>query len=378
MIAFIVLTFLAALESVFLLFLARMRQGLRWLPSPGDGAVTASAPPPRVAVVVAMRNEASTIKDCIASLAAQDHPHDRMRFILVDDASQDDTGAIARAATAGDERFHVLTNTGTPGKKGAITTGVMHCDADIVLTTDADCRHRPAWVRTMVGTFTPDTDIVSGPVVYGDRRTLFARIQALEFLGLVGIGAGFIGIGHPRLCNGANLAYRRRTFIDAGGYAGNDRIASGDDEFLLHRIVEELGGRADFASTPDAVVETDPARSFTAFLRQRQRWASKTVHYTDGRFIAFLVLLFSYFLLLSLGPWVLASSPVGLAVFAFLFAVGSVAETTVVIATARLLHQPVRLPDLLVAALLHPPYIVISTLLGILGKGSWKNRPLTP
>jgi len=38
------------------------------------------------------------------------------------------------------------------------------------------------------------------------------------------------------MCNGANLAYSKKAFEEAGGFTGIDNIASGDDMLLMHKI----------------------------------------------------------------------------------------------------------------------------------------------
>ena len=60
-------------------------------------------------------------------------------------------------------------------------------------------------------------------------------MQELEFLSLIGSGAGAIGIENPIFCNGANMAYRKDVFLETNNF-NNDNTVSGDDVFLLHSI----------------------------------------------------------------------------------------------------------------------------------------------
>jgi chlorobactene glucosyltransferase len=58
-----------------------------------------AAPPggeraPRIGAVVPARDEAANIGACVASLLAQDYPHDRLQVVVVDDHSADATAAI--------------------------------------------------------------------------------------------------------------------------------------------------------------------------------------------------------------------------------------------------------------------------------------------
>ncbi len=59
------------------------------------------------------------------------------------------------------------------------------------------------------------------------------------------------------------------------GYEGNDHIASGDDEFLMRKIVNRYPGSVRLLNSPDSVVITRPQPSLHDFFQQRLRWASK-------------------------------------------------------------------------------------------------------
>jgi len=59
-----------------------------------------SSPGPIVTVGVCVRNCASTIRETIESIIAQDYPHELMEIIFVDDGSQDKTLSIIRQYTS--------------------------------------------------------------------------------------------------------------------------------------------------------------------------------------------------------------------------------------------------------------------------------------
>jgi cellulose synthase/poly-beta-1,6-N-acetylglucosamine synthase-like glycosyltransferase len=369
---------LTALTAVYLLFLFRIRAGLRYLlHEPAEQLPDIDDPKlPFVTVLVPARNEEARIARTLASLRAQRFPADRVEFIMLDDHSEDATARIATAIAAEDARITILPSSGS-GKKAAITTGVAMARGEIIVTTDADCEHHEDWLRAMVHPFMHGADIVAGPVVYTDRRGFLRRLQAMEFLGLVGVGAGFFGIGYPRLCNGANLAYRRAEFTAVSGFAGNSGIASGDDEFLLHAIVYQRGGTARFVTAPASVVRTDPAPTVREFLRQRVRWASKGREYSDGRFVSFLVLLFVYFLFIAAAPFVSITSPAALGAGMVLLLLKVIADASVLYAAAAMFRQPFRPLDLIAAELLHAYYLVVVSLTGFFGRYTWKNRMLS-
>ncbi len=112
-----------------------------------------SAWPPVVAVVPA-RNEADVIQRSIGSLIAQDYPGE-FRIVLVDDQSDDGTGALARALSS--ERLTVLSGAARPagwtGKLWAMKQGSDYAAAfkpEFLWFTDADIAHTPDNLRLLV------------------------------------------------------------------------------------------------------------------------------------------------------------------------------------------------------------------------------------
>jgi cellulose synthase/poly-beta-1,6-N-acetylglucosamine synthase-like glycosyltransferase len=109
------------------------------------------------------------------------------------------------------------------------------------------------------------------------------------------------------MCNGANLAYTKQAFASVDGFKGIDKVASGDDMLLMHKIWEKNPGRVRYLKAKKAIVLTAPMHTWKQFFWQRIRWASKTMYYDDQRIFA--VLLFIYLfnlifpLLLVAGFW---------------------------------------------------------------------------
>lgn len=246
---------------------------------------------PSVAVIVPARNEAENIKTCIESILAQNYPKDKLELIVVDDHSDDATFEIAQKSGANSPQFQLLKLDSSPGfayKKAAVAQGIAKANADIILATDADCKMGKDWVATMASNFDAQTGMVSGPVAL-ESKIIFGQMQALEFMGLIAVGAAAIARKKPTMCNGANLAYRKDVFHEVGGFEGIDHIASGDDELLMHKIAATKW-KIKFAKHPDAIVSTAAQESWQAFKQQRMRWVSKSTQYKQKSITFTLVL----------------------------------------------------------------------------------------
>ena len=144
----------ALLAWIYLLFFRARFWRLR-----DDAACAGAAPTRRIAAVIPARNEAAVIGGTVESLAAQDICGE-LRVFVVDDHSDDETAARAREAahrSGISDRFTVLSGRTLPpgwtGKLWAVSQGVeaaLQWRPDYLLFTDADIRHAPDNVRSLV------------------------------------------------------------------------------------------------------------------------------------------------------------------------------------------------------------------------------------
>lgn len=248
-----------------------------------------------VSVIVAARNEAKNIVACIEGILNQNFPKDLFEIILVDDESEDKTLEIAQGIK--DKRLKIFTrkpNDNYPKyKKGAIQFGIDNAKFDLIVCTDADCFFSNNWLKTLVKFYEQNNyKFISGPVVLQPTKTFFERFQALEFMGLNAIGAASIAQNNPSMCNGANLLYEKSVFYKVKGFQGNEKIASGDDEFLMHKIAQKHS--VGFLKSAQTIVKTVPQANWKHFYNQRKRWASKSKFYQNKSITATMALVFLF------------------------------------------------------------------------------------
>jgi len=114
--------------------------------SPAHPTTPASDQPPDVTVVVAVRNGASCIEECIRSLLALDYPSERVELIVVDNASTDGTRSILEGFAP---RITILEES-TRGAAAARNTGIRAARGRWIAFTDADCRVDPQWIAALL------------------------------------------------------------------------------------------------------------------------------------------------------------------------------------------------------------------------------------
>lgn len=247
-----------------------------------------TTPRTSVSIIVAARDEELNITRTIEDLIAQNYPKHLTEIIFIDDHSTDRTAEIVLAyASLGVKLIRLNEDRALNSyKKKAIQTAIGTCSGDLIITTDADCRMGPHWLSTIVNYFEKHNyKMISSPVAYFEEKSFFERLQSLEFLYLIGLGASTIGNKQPSTCNGANLAYEKKTFYEVGGFEGIDDLASGDDELLLHKIAAKYPDQIGFLKNRDAIVYTHAKENLQSFLQQRKRWASKSTRYKNKAII---------------------------------------------------------------------------------------------
>ena len=249
-----------------------------------------------ISVIVPVRNEEKTISALLKALAKQTYRRERFEIIVVDDYSTDATSNIVKAFPMPNL---VLIRPGaaaeSSSKKKAIEAGIKFATGELIVTTDADCLPPSNWLET-INSFYVATDarFIAAPVKFSHDSSFLQLFQSLDFLTLQGITAATVATDFHTMCNGANLAYTKVAFEEVKGFEGIDRVASGDDMLLMHKIRKHYQGKVSYLKSKDAIVTSQPMLSWRDFFLQRKRWASKTLVYDDYRIIAVLAFVYLF------------------------------------------------------------------------------------
>lgn len=107
---------------------------------------------PGVSIIVAARNEQRKIKQALQSLLGLDYPN--LEFIILNDRSTDQTGAILTHMAAEDPRLEIVNITDLPagwlGKNYALYHGAQRATGELLLFTDADVVMQPRTLAAAV------------------------------------------------------------------------------------------------------------------------------------------------------------------------------------------------------------------------------------
>jgi cellulose synthase/poly-beta-1,6-N-acetylglucosamine synthase-like glycosyltransferase len=230
---------------------------------------------PSATVIVAARNEENNILRCLQSLDKLEYPEEKLEIIIVDDNSSDKTGELIEKYIAGKKRFKKIFSKKEigmlRGKTNALANALEIANGEIILTTDADCAVNPLWVKTNASYFQPDVAIVDGYTtqVASDG---FSGMQAIDFIFLQTVAAGTINIGMPISCIGNNMSYRKKAYLEVGGY-GKLPFSVTEDFQLLNAIKKLKKYKIIFPINYNSLVTSLPCTDLKELFRQKKRWS---------------------------------------------------------------------------------------------------------
>lgn len=228
---------------------------------------------PRVSVIVPARNEEASLGACLQSLVAQEHVS--FELIVVDDASSDQTRAIA-------EQFAGVTILDAPplpaghiGKNNALAAGAAKAAGHWFLFTDADTVHAPGSLALSLGeaekrgvsllSYSPKQEVEGFleravmPVIFAELATTYRPSQ----------------VSDPKsaaaAANGQYLLVEREAYEAVGGHAA---IASSIlEDVALARAIKRSGRKVFFRYGGEVV----RARMYRSFAQLREGWTKNLV-----------------------------------------------------------------------------------------------------
>ncbi|MGW0368517.1 glycosyltransferase [Streptomyces coeruleorubidus] len=238
--------------------LERFRTGAPWMREV-SGPVT---------VLVPAYNEEAGIGSTLRSLL--DSTHRELQVVVIDDGSSDRTADIAE--NMGDARVEVVRQPNS-GKAAALNTGLAHARYDIVVMVDADTVFEPDAIERIVQPLAhPAVGAVSGNTKVGNRRSLLARWQHLEYVFGFNLDRRMFEVLEcmPTV-PGAIGAFRRDAVIGVGGVS-EDTLAEDTD---LTMALWRAGWRVLYEES--AVAWTEVPTTLRQLWRQRYRWCYGTL-----------------------------------------------------------------------------------------------------
>ncbi|MEI6864891.1 glycosyltransferase [Flavicella sp.] len=359
----------SCIASIYLLLIGSFYRGLQ---KSTDFVVAKKSFYNSYSILIALRNEESNLKVLFKSLEKINYPKNKYEIIFINDHSEDSSFQLLEKFKQEnlDTQIQLLNNESL-GKKSAVTTGVKYANFNWILTTDADCTVPSNWIQAYDTVLQKKSyKYISGPVALISESSFLNQFQNIEFLSLQGSTIGSFSIGIPFMCNGANSCFHRSVFIINNGYQGNENIASGDDVFLLEKIISEDANKVTFINSRDAIVYTQQETSWNNLINQKIRWAAKATSYKNktGIFVGTVIFVSNFLLLILLiFNWKLAL---------LFFLAKLVIDLVFIQKTSQFFKKKISLLPYLLSSILYPIFSVWVFILSQFTTFEWKGRTL--
>lgn len=319
-----------------------------------------------ITAIIPFRNEAHNLNQLLTCIEQQTvQPHE---WIFINDHSTDDSlekiyfsekSIPYRIIQLSDSEF---------GKKSAIRKAISSISTDYCLTLDADVTFHPDYIQQLCAL--PANDMIVLPVIMRANR-FWQLLFSIEYAITQLINLGVSWWSRPINCSGANLLFRRETFLATDDFSTHQHVFSGDDIYTLRAF--RLNKKSiHVVSNKSLAVTTSVPKTMSSVMDQRARWMNKSGNVADG--LSNLIAL-----------WALALHFSFFSIQVFLFVTGQFEIVGSLFAAKLLLdsllvmngNEPFRmrmLLGLILFEITYPLYLLVLLFWAKSGRVSWKGR----
>ncbi|HXK75060.1 MAG TPA: glycosyltransferase [Bacteroidaceae bacterium] len=241
--------------------------------------------PPVSVIICANDQQNDLIKHLPAVLEQQ---YSEFEVIVVLDADSEDSSAdvLRQMEQKYDNLYHTFIPAGSlylSRRKLAVTLGIKASRYDWLVFIEPDCvPASPLWLSRLSEGMYAGKDVVIGAVfcnVNDDTAQKWqkhlAKLWCRRNLQIMGWALA----GKPFSAMGRNLAYRKSTFLQSGGFSNQLRLSRGEDSLYINKIANI--SNTSVVCHPDAFTYVTPCRSKREWSQELKDFR-KVVSYLKG------------------------------------------------------------------------------------------------
>jgi cellulose synthase/poly-beta-1,6-N-acetylglucosamine synthase-like glycosyltransferase len=228
---------------------------------------------PRVSVLIAARNEETTILSCLKAVAGLSYPPELIDVWIGNDASEDNTREVVQNFIRDKPQFHLVDITDNLGRARGKANVLAHlarsARGEFFFITDADVQVPPQWIESILVAWQPGIGVITG-VTSVEGTRLFHHLQAVDWIQGLGMIKAVSDRNIPVTTTGNNMMVTREAYQATGGY--EQLPFSITEDFALFRAIISGGYGFKNLLTSDVLAFTGPVNTLREWLQQRKRW----------------------------------------------------------------------------------------------------------
>jgi len=234
---------------------------------------------PRVTVIVPTYNEASLIVGRLENVGGQEYPLEKLKVLVVDSASTDETVSIVRNWSGRNQglKVEVVEEPLRWGKAHALNTALKYASSDIVVLADADSLWARDALREALKYFSDSSvgavTAVKEPVRVLGNPGIDSKIESTYRLFYNDVRVGESKVHSTPVFHGEFAAFRRDLLLEVGGFS---RDVGADDSHTATLIA--LRGCRAIAAPEVRAYELSP-NSWNGYAAWRVRRAKHLVQH---------------------------------------------------------------------------------------------------
>lgn len=223
---------------------------------------------PVVAMIVPCWNEERTIGGTVESLLALEYPPEKLKIVLVNDGSTDNTKTVMDSYRGHPQITVIHKENG--GKHTALNAGIEAAtDAELVGCLDADSFVEASALREIVSCFDDHkVGAATSAMSVHEPKNLLESMQNAEYIMGIALRHVLSAVNGIYVTPGPFSLYRRDLVMELGGF----RRGHNTEDMEMALRIQRAGYEIDNA--PRARVFTKVPRTVPKLVKQRVRWTT--------------------------------------------------------------------------------------------------------
>ena len=228
---------------------------------------------PLVSILIAARNEETTILACLRAITQLIYPLQSVEILIGNDQSTDQTGSLVAEFITDKSAFQLInieeSSTGLVGKANVLAQLIQRARGQLLFFTDADTQVPPNWLTEMSRSLSGKVGIVTG-VTLPEGQAIFHKLQTIDWLYNLTLTHLVSSMGVPVTAMGNNMVVSRTAYKTVGGY--ESLPCSVVEDYTLFQAIVANGYGFRNLLNEQILARTTPVDTLWHFLHQRKRW----------------------------------------------------------------------------------------------------------